>query len=84
MNGISDDKLDMGPKCVKFLDDHGLRMRDALKALGEYEEEHDQEMQIEDTPTNPNSLLIQEIKNKNQEAEGNKTEYSNSAMEDID
>jgi hypothetical protein len=84
LNGISDDKLDMGPKCVKFLEDHGLRMRDALKALGEYEEEHDQEMQIEDAPTNQNSLLIQEIKSKNQEAEENKTEYSNSAMEDID
>jgi hypothetical protein len=50
LNGISDDKLDMGPKCIKFLEDHGLRMRDALKALGEYEEEHDQEMQIEDKP----------------------------------
>ena len=52
MNGISDDKLDIGPKCIKFLEDHGLRMREALKALGEYEEEHDQDEQIEEQPKN--------------------------------
>ena len=39
LNGISDDKLDIGPKCIKQLDEHGLRMKDALIALGEYEEE---------------------------------------------
>ena len=43
LNGISDDKLDISPKCIKFLDEHGLRMRDALKALGEYEEEEEEE-----------------------------------------
>lgn len=59
-------------------------MREALQALGEYEEEHDQDMQIEEKPKTENTQMIQEIKHKNQEAEGNKTEYSNSAMEDID
>ena len=43
MNGIADDKLDISPKCLKFLDDHGMRMQDALKQLGELEEEEAEE-----------------------------------------
>jgi hypothetical protein len=39
LNGISDDKLDISPKCINFLNEHGLRMRDALKALGDLEDE---------------------------------------------
>lgn len=39
LNGIAEDKLDIGPKCILFLDEHGNRMREALKALGEEEEE---------------------------------------------
>ena len=39
MNGIADDKLDIGPKCIQFLEEHSKRMREALKALGEEEEE---------------------------------------------
>ena len=39
MNGISDDKLDISPKCLQFLEEHGVRMKEALKALGEEEEE---------------------------------------------
>ena len=26
LNGIADDKLDIGPTCIKFLEEHGLRM----------------------------------------------------------
>ena len=41
LNGIADDQLDIGPKCIKFLDDHGKRMREALIALGEETQESD-------------------------------------------
>lgn len=40
-------------------------MREALKALGEYEEEHDQDEQIEEQPKNQDTEMIQEIKSKN-------------------
>jgi len=46
LNGIADDKLDISPKCLKFLEDHGLRMQDALKQLGEYEEEAEEEEEV--------------------------------------
>jgi hypothetical protein len=39
LNGIADDKLDIGPKCADFLENHGKRMEEALKALGEEDEE---------------------------------------------
>lgn len=35
LNGISDDKLDIGPQCIQFLETHGKRMQEALKAMGE-------------------------------------------------
>jgi len=38
LNGASDDKLDIGPTCIAFLEEHGLRMKEAMKALGEEEE----------------------------------------------
>jgi D-ribose pyranose/furanose isomerase RbsD len=81
LNGISDDKLDISPKCIKFLDEHGLRMRDALKQLGEYEEEEEEQEDVAMEPVKEQSL-VEEIKQKVQS--GEKTEYSNSAMEDID
>ena len=43
LNGIADDKLDIGPKCIGFLDEHSIRMREALKALGEDEEPQNEE-----------------------------------------
>lgn len=45
MNGIADDKLDISPKCINFLEEHGVRMKDALKALGEddYEDKDEDE-----------------------------------------
>jgi hypothetical protein len=43
LNGISDDKLDISPKCLQFLEEHGVRMKEALKAMGELEEEEDEE-----------------------------------------
>jgi hypothetical protein len=38
LNGISDDKLDIGPKCLQFLEEHGRRMKEALQAVGEEDE----------------------------------------------
>lgn len=35
LNGIADDQQDIGPKCIKFLNEHGKRMKEALIALGE-------------------------------------------------
>lgn len=45
LNGISDDKLDIGAQCISFLEDHGVRMKEALKALGEDVEFSDEEEQ---------------------------------------
>ena len=39
LNGIADDKLDIGPKCTLFLENHGKRMEEALKALGDEDDE---------------------------------------------
>ena len=39
LNGIADDKLDISPKCLDFLENHGKRMEEALKILGEEEEQ---------------------------------------------
>ena len=50
LNGIADDKLEIGPQCIQFLEDHGKRMKDALKALGE--EFEIENKQIEDIKQN--------------------------------
>ena len=47
LNGIADDKLDIGPKCIQYLDEHATRMKDALKALGEEDEDENESMQEE-------------------------------------
>ena len=39
LNGISDDNKDISRKCQTFLEEHGTRMREALKALGDDEDE---------------------------------------------
>lgn len=79
LNGIADDKLDIGPKCVKFLEEHGVRMKGALTALGELEDEKMEEVEevvkIEKkAATEPRSLVPQ--KPKYQPTESN--------MDDID
>lgn len=47
LNGIADDKLDIGPKCIQFLDEHGIRMREALKVMGEDEDDKEDEAEVE-------------------------------------
>lgn len=39
LNGISDDALEISPKCVAFLEEHGNRMKDALIKLGDIEDD---------------------------------------------
>lgn len=39
LNGIADEALDISPKCIAFLEEHGLRMKDALIQLGDIEDE---------------------------------------------
>jgi len=39
LNGLSDDNEQIRQKCETFLEDHGKRMREALKALGEDDED---------------------------------------------
>ena len=34
----------MGPKCIEFIEEHGVRMKAALLALGEDEEEEVEEV----------------------------------------
>lgn len=43
LNGIADDNEDISKHCKEFLEKHGLRMRDALKQLGEEEDEQEEE-----------------------------------------
>jgi len=35
LNGIAEENLDISPRCIKFLEEHGTRMKDALIALGD-------------------------------------------------
>jgi hypothetical protein len=35
LNGISDQVLNISPQCIKFLNDHGKRMKEALIAIGD-------------------------------------------------
>ena len=39
LNGMADSQLDIGPKCVAFIEAHGKRMKEALIAIGDEEEE---------------------------------------------
>ena len=39
LNGISDDSQQIKENCLTFLEEHGARMREALQALGEDNEE---------------------------------------------
>eukprot|EP00352_Strombidinopsis_acuminata_P009427 CAMPEP_0176358724 /NCGR_PEP_ID=MMETSP0126-20121128/15791_1 /TAXON_ID=141414 ORGANISM="Strombidinopsis acuminatum, Strain SPMC142" /NCGR_SAMPLE_ID=MMETSP0126 /ASSEMBLY_ACC=CAM_ASM_000229 /LENGTH=63 /DNA_ID=CAMNT_0017713081 /DNA_START=781 /DNA_END=972 /DNA_ORIENTATION=- len=43
LNGIADENEDISKHCREFLEKHGLRMRDALKQLGEEEEDEQEE-----------------------------------------
>ena len=45
LNGIADEVLDISPQCIGFIEDHGKRMKDALKQLGEEEPE---EVEVEE------------------------------------
>jgi len=47
LNGISDEVLDISPKCITFLEEHGNRMKDALVKLGDLEEENEAENALE-------------------------------------
>ena len=38
LNGISDDNENVRSSCMTFLEEHGQRMQEALRALGEDEE----------------------------------------------
>lgn len=44
LNGISDDALEISPKCIAFLEEHGNRMKDALIKLGDIEDENEQKV----------------------------------------
>ena len=59
LNGIADDKLDIGPKCIRFLEDHGKRMQAALKALGD-DEEMDAESEPSNTPIKDEKVIREE------------------------
>lgn len=39
LNGVAEENLDVSPKCIKFLEEHGLRMKEALIALGDEEDD---------------------------------------------
>lgn len=39
LNGISDEALEISPKCIAYLEEHGNRMKDALIQLGDIEDD---------------------------------------------
>jgi hypothetical protein len=39
LNGIGEKEHNVGPKCIKFIEEHGNRMKEALIALGEEKED---------------------------------------------
>lgn len=36
---MAEKELGVGPKCIKFIEDHGKRMKEALIAIGDEQEE---------------------------------------------
>lgn len=40
LNGIADDNQDIAQGCILFLEEHGKRMREALRALGDEEDDN--------------------------------------------
>lgn len=57
LNGISDDALDISPKCIDFLEEHGNRMKDALIQLGDLEDESEQKEDGELTGKGDNNKM---------------------------
>jgi hypothetical protein len=49
LNGVSDEVLEISPKCIKFLEEHGTRMKDALIQLGDIEEDEEGEVRAKGT-----------------------------------
>jgi len=45
LNGIADDNQDIAQDCVQFLEAHGKRMREALRALGDETDDGQQQKQ---------------------------------------
>ena len=39
LNGAADENQEIATQCIQFLEEHGERMKDALKQLGEDDEE---------------------------------------------
>ena len=48
LNGIADEALDISPKCIQFLEEHGLRMKDALIQLGDIQDEDKEKAGLDD------------------------------------
>mmetsp|Transcript_14136 Transcript_14136/g.22034 ORF Transcript_14136/g.22034 Transcript_14136/m.22034 type:complete len:124 (-) Transcript_14136:66-437(-) len=65
LNGIADDKLDIGPKCITFLEEHGKRMNEALIALGEEEEFSLQDEEPEASTEQPKDDSMANMKAQN-------------------
>ena len=88
LNGIADDKLDIGPKCLQFLEDHGKRMREALIAMGEEDgtEKEEEEEPIKTYSNEPVTHVNPESKRseKGEDKEMREEEVSNTAMDEID
>ena len=72
LNGIAESHSDVSPRCIKFLDDHGKRMKEALIALGEEKEEVEDEEEV--SP-------VQKLKETNQiEAKAKETKKEDAEM----
>lgn len=78
LNGISDEVLEISPQCIGFIEDHGKRMKDALKQLGEEEPEEVEEVQP--TKIKDDNVPIED----QEEPKPAKSQESDIAMEEID
>ena len=64
LNGIADENLDIGPQCIEFLEDHGKRMKDALKQLGDEVEEPEP---VQEVVVKPKKIIDDNTPIENQE-----------------
>lgn len=62
LNGIADEALDISPRCVTFLEEHGNRMKDALIQLGDLEDDEKnlEENQVPKGKSNEDEAMTQD------------------------
>lgn len=84
LNGISDDKLNIGPQCISFLEEHGVRMREALKAMGDLEPEEEEEKENTQPNISSKASHVTDTDMKTTSSQQEPSLQHDDAMEEID